>query len=250
MASSLSRKLGDDGRGDKTTLKEVQEGCVDISRFGPLDFDESLVEMCSYRMANRCVKREKKTCIEVPVHDCAIKSHVNCVNSPVTEIVANDIAEIGEFAQQVCQPGPTAQLSEMKNVPVCETVTKQQCDSRWDVDQSGMKVWLGDYNCRNVSWEDCRLEEKVVTEEVETWQCAANDTQPLLYLFPLQQTEEVSLVSTACEPVSEAVCEVRMEARCDTVEWEECQQFILPSCRLMPFRIPHQKYEHLLRCIN
>ena len=24
-------------------------------------------------------------------------------------------------------------------------------------------MWAGDYNCRNVSWEDCVLEEKVVT---------------------------------------------------------------------------------------
>ena len=246
LGSSLSRKLIDDRRDDPTTL---QDGCVDISRFGPLDFDETLVEMCSYRTANRCVKREKRTCTEVPVHDCQIKSHVNCEHSPVTETIANDIAEIGEFAEQVCKPGPKEELSEIKNVPVCETVMKQQCDSRWDVNEMGVKVWLGDYNCRNVSWEDCTLEEKVVTEEVQTWQCAP-DPEPLLYLFPILQHEEVTVISTECEPVSEAVCEVRMEARCEVVEWEECQQFILPSCRLMPFKIPHQKYEHLLRCLN
>ena len=250
--SSFSRKLIDNRRGDLdiTQLHEVQDGCVDISRFGPLDFDENLVEMCTYKTVNKCVQREKKTCIEVPIHNCQIKSHVNCEHSPVTETIANDIIEIGEFAQQICKPGPTEELSEIKNVPVCEIVTKQQCDSKWDVDEQGVKVWLGDYNCRNVSWEDCSLVEKVVTEEVATWQCAPNDTQPLLYLFPLQQQEEVTVISTKCEPVSEAVCEVKMEARCDTVQWEECQQFILPSCSQMPFKIPHQKYEHLLRCIN
>ena len=91
---------------DPDTIRDAQDGCVDISRFGPLDFDDNLVEMCSYRTITRCTKRMKENCVEVPVHDCEIKSHVNCDNIPVTETVANDIAEIGEFAQQICQPGP------------------------------------------------------------------------------------------------------------------------------------------------
>ena len=35
-------------------------------------------------------------------------------------------------------------LSETKNVPACETVMKQQCDSRWEVNQQGQKV-SGDF---------------------------------------------------------------------------------------------------------
>ena len=47
-------------------------------------------------------------------------------------------------------------LKEVKKTPHCETVTKQQCDSRWIINEYRQKVFDGNENCKDVSWEDCR----------------------------------------------------------------------------------------------
>ena len=74
---------------------------------------------------------------------------------------------------QKCQKSAVPQqLTETKQMPVCVPVTKQQCDSKWEVQVNAEtgemeKVWAGNENCREVTWEDCSLETREVTQQVE-----------------------------------------------------------------------------------
>ena len=73
---------------------------------------------------------------------------------------------------QKCQKSAVPQqLTETKQMPVCVPVTKQQCDSKWEVQVNAEtgemeKVWAGNENCREVTWEDCSLETREVTQQV------------------------------------------------------------------------------------
>ena len=78
---------------------------------------------------------------------------------------------------QKCQKSAEPQqLTETKQMPVCVPVTKQQCDSKWEVRVNAEtgemeKVWAGNENCREVTWEDCKLVDTDMTEEVPVKTC-------------------------------------------------------------------------------
>ena len=42
-----------------------------------------------------------------------------------------------------CKPDKVVVLEEVKKIPVCITVTKQQCDSRWKVTEEGLMSGMG-----------------------------------------------------------------------------------------------------------
>ena len=88
--------------------------------------------------------------------------------------------------------------------------------------------------------------DKVVTQEIETYDCHA--TKPITYHKVSRNTEEVTTISRSCRARAEPACEVRTEQQCETVEWEECQDSVQPHCFDFQINIPHQEYNHLLRC--
>merc|ERR1712242_344083 len=126
--------------------KEAQEAqnhdnCVDISHYGEVEYNTTTTQMCGYKKNTYCQPRE-------------------CQETPSTQTVSDDSLELENFIPQECHPGAVKILSETKKLPECHNVTKQQCDSKWEVDATGQKVWAGNENCRDVTWEDCKLVDK------------------------------------------------------------------------------------------
>ena len=93
----------------------------------------------------------------------------------------DDSLDINDFYPIQCRPHPVPQiLTEVKMMPVCENVTKQHCDTKWVLNAAGEKVWAGNENCKEVTWEDCSLQPRNVTTEVETYDCT-EATTAILY---------------------------------------------------------------------
>ena len=64
--------------------------------------------------------------------------------------------------------------------------------------------------------------DKVVTQEIETFDCHA--TKPISYHKVSRNTEEVTTQKRRAR--AKPACKVRTEQKCETVEWEECQDSV------------------------
>ena len=155
--------------------QEKGKNCVDISRYAELTFNESTQEICNYKFQTQCLKRSEEVCQEVPVHQCEMVAYTECEDQGTTVRARDDSLDISDFYPIHCQPHPVPHiLTEVKMMPVCENITKQHCDTKWALNAAGEKVWAGNENCKEVTWEDCSLQPRNVTTEVETYDCAVH----------------------------------------------------------------------------
>ena len=224
------------------------ENCVDISRYGPVQYNESLTEVCSYKLNTNCVKKSEEVCVTVPITKCEIVGYTECDNIPSTQIVRDDSLQNQQFVAQDCEVSSVKEtITEIKKMPVCQTVTKQQCDTKWVVNELGEKVWAGNENCKDVTWEDCTLEDREVSQEVEVYDCTPS-SEIISYQTLSRTTSEVTTHKTVCEPKANPVCSHTTEVQCDTVEWEDCTDTVTPNCFSASFRVPYQEFDHRLRC--
>ena len=131
-------------------------------------------------------------------------------------------------------------------MPQCKNVTKEQCDSKWVINKDGEKVWAGNENCKNVTWEDCSLQLVDVTQEVTSWEC--KDGEPIEYILPVKKNTEVTTMETSCKAEPYPDCKTAQKQECKEVEWEECKDSLVTKCFPVQFQIPFQRYDHRLRC--
>ena len=224
------------------------DNCVDISKYGPVVYNETTSEVCSYKLKTSCTKRSQQVCTTVPVAECNIVGYTNCENTKTTVTVRDDSIVGQQFTRQNCVVGSQKEtLTEVKKMPVCKNVTKQQCDTVWVVNDLGEKVWAGNDNCEEVTWEDCTLEDRIVEQEVDVWVCTP-DTEPISYQILSTNTVDVVKVGTVCEARADPVCTYTSVQRCVTVEWEDCLDTVKPNCITAGFKTPYQEYDHRLRC--
>ena len=216
------------------------DNCVEISRYEDVQYTESNVEVCTHSTRRQCQPRTEQLCQAVPVKRCELVGRTQCQDSASTVSRQEGVTTQEFFTPQVCQRGADAQLFETKEKPVCKTVTKQQCDSRWEVDPAtGEKVWAGNINCRNVDWEDCSLVETQVATAVEQYDCHAGAA--ISYNVVGQQSVQHNIGQQVCNPSAELVCSEQSESQCVTVEWEDCQDELVPNCDTVWMNKPSQQ---------
>jgi len=246
LASVMGFKSYNMAHTNEAQEAQNHDNCVDISHYGEVEYNTTTTQMCGYKKNTYCQPRESQVCRDIPVTECRVVGFTECQETPSTQTVSDDSLELENFIPQECYPGAVKILSETKKLPECHNVTKQQCDSKWEVDAYGQKVWAGNENCRDVTWEDCKLVDKVVTQEIESYDC--QPSSPISYHKVIHNKEEVTTIKRSCKARAESACEVRTETQCETVQWEECQDSVQPHCFDFQTRIPHQEYNHLLRC--
>ena len=96
------------------------ENCVDISRYGPVQYNESLTEVCSYKLNTNCVKKSEEVCVTVPITKCEIVGYTECDNIPSTQIVRDDSLQNQQFVAQDCEVSSIKEtITEIKKMPVC-----------------------------------------------------------------------------------------------------------------------------------
>jgi hypothetical protein len=224
------------------------DNCVDISRYSDILYNTSTVDICSYSVERRCNKVTKPACTPVPVTKCEVKAYPDCSHTPATKIYHNDRLEQRSYTSKHCVPNGVKVLKETKQRPVCRNVTQQQCDSKWVINDLGEKVWDGNENCQDVTWEECSLEDYIFPIEVPVWKC--EDDRVLSYPEPVFSTTEVTAYKTSCKVVANPVCTTTSSQECVSLEYEECYDLVEPRCQTgVAVQVPYQTFDHRLKCL-
>ena len=227
---------------------EHDDNCVDNSHYGELKYNVTPKEICTHKVDRVCNKKSEKICIPVLKEKCEVVTFVDCDSKPTATTQRSDQITSEFFATTECKEGGVEVLEEESKIPVCRTLMKQQCDFTWVINNQGERVWNGNENCRNVSWEDCALEDRVITKEVPTYSCNNGDTLP--YSSHKVQEEEVISYERTCQPRGVPVCTKNNEEECATVEWEECKDVVLESCKPLTLYTPYQIFHHIVICFR
>ena len=226
-----------------------EENCVDISRYSDILYEESTHDVCTYRVASVCSKSMSSACVSIPIEKCTVVGYANCQAETFTELLRDDMGETQSFIPKKCHQSGEETLVEYHKTPVCEPVTKEQCDSKWVVNEFGEKVWAGNENCQQVTWEDCKLVDVQTPISVPQYTCT--DLPAVTYTLPSYAEVEVTGYRTECVPAANAACQTNYVQECTDLEYEECQDIIEPLCfNQMMVQIPYQTYDHRLKCIQ
>ena len=245
---TLAVGLKDLGSNEYNKKPKVVDNCVDMSHFLEVEYNVTETRLCSFKQRTYCEPRQSEVCREVPVTKCRIVGYTECEETPEIHQVRDDMIVTETFIQKECSPVKKI-VTEIKKAPHCEMIIKPQCDSKWVVDEYGQKTFATTENCKNITWEDCKLVDRQVDKEVNSYECHPS-AQPLMYQTVVDDPQEVTTVKRVCQPRVENMCEVTMEQLCETVEWEQCRDTVQPNCFDFQMRIPHQEHNHLLRCID
>jgi len=227
----------------------LSENCVDVSIYGPLEFEKESSEVCSFELRKTCTSKSEEVCVDVPATKCEVVTFTDCKTEEKTMQVRDDSVEMAEFLQQVCEVKSERKqmMSEVQKIPVCKNVTRQLCITKWVVNEDGEKIWNGNDECKDVAWEDCTLEEAVFTHEVEVWDCHSS-TEPIMYENPTERISSASTKTRVCEPKAVPLCNQTIEQKCETIEWEDCRDEIVPICSTVTIRTPFQEFHHRQHC--
>merc|ERR1712122_182497 len=109
-----------------------------------------------------------------------------------------------------------------------------QCDTKWVVNEQGEKVWAGNENCVEITWEDCSLEMVATPVEVPIYKC--EDAAPISYTVPSFAEVEVTGYKSQCTASAYPVC-------------FNCGDGA-NGANGCAFKIPFQTYDHRLKCIG
>ena len=166
-----------------------------------------------------------QVCVDVPSTVCSLSTWVETETSSSTSTQRCDTTEQLQFQPQQCNQDSTATIEETKQMPDCRTEIKQQCDSRWEINAAGEKVWAGDFNCQDVEWENCQLVDRLVVQEVPTWTCRQS-ADSFNFFSPVYQEEEAVVTSTVCKARGAVDCGGTSRTECSNVEWEDCYESV------------------------
>jgi len=233
---------------DLDVEKQLDDNCVDVSKYGDITYNTEMYETCTYRIRQSCEVRRDTVCINVPRLSCQVVGGTECTKAVFTNAFQDDQVHTLEFVPKDCVQDRSRALLEVRKVPVCKNVTTQECDTKWEVNDAGEKVWAGNENCRDRTYEDCFLEEVLNEIQVPTYTCY--DGASVFYTEPEFRTVEAEGYKTACRPTASPMCISSEVEECTEVEWEDCTDVIEPMCTSGMTRIPHQEYDHVLKCIG
>ena len=135
------------------------DDCVDVSKYGPLEYNTTTAEICSYRVERECFPRSQRVCVTLPSTQCTMEAGYTCDTNKWEETVRCDEVQTNTFTPKKCLQNGVKTLREVKKVPECRNVTRQVCDSKWEITAEGEKVFASNENwgavCRLVSASDC-----------------------------------------------------------------------------------------------
>ena len=247
LASSLllvsSSPTGDHSGGSH------EENCVDISRYSEIFYEESFHDICTFRTARSCTSATSSACVGVPVSECEVVGYAKCTSTSFTSLEHDDTVIPTSFTPKECSESGVQTLLEVHQEPFCQNVTKQQCDSKWIVDSTGAKVWDGNENCEEVSWEDCSLRDITTPITVPIYTCS--DQSSITYPLPSFHEIEVTGYKTNCVAAAYPLCTSSTVQKCADVTYEQCEDIVTAVCfGGLSFRVPFQTYDHRLKCLN
>merc|ERR1712226_187905 len=142
----------------------------------------------------------------------------------------------------------TKQVSHNKIRQVPKTETKELCETLWEINSEGEKVWTEEEECEDVEWQ------VFVEEEYEavlnTTESVCTEDAEIPYTM-CQQAEYINdQKCLECKAVATPSCRDVVKEKCGTIEVVNCKpQVAEPQCDPLGNLQPTQVYHHLEQCL-
>merc|ERR1712096_304756 len=246
------------------------EFCTDVSQYSDKYYEEEPDHCCTTMYIPNCEKKFKEVCMDVTDTICKPFAHptndIDIVNNPSpgndngngngngnpgngnggpgTKAVLEELeADLFE-----CKPVDVV-LSHIKQVPQCENKTSLNCETGWKV-VNGNKVWSGDEDCEEVTWQDCKLVEKEVPFHAVESRCGPANPPRESYATCKNKTVDVPVPVTRISFVQGTTCEPVTHRECVNMEYEDCSKPIrMEACSEVNVRKPKQDFIHKKKCL-
>lgn len=231
-----------------TTIDPHSPGphCWDVSTYGNVYYHHVKREKCMTEFPKIPVPRKKRVCVDAHSVKCSIVPYLNCTMTEVETKYNVTMMVDHPFVPKTCVNVPVVHWHK-KKVPVCRPVTKKQCVTNWEVDHDGKKVWSGNEDCKNVTWEKCDLIPRDFQYNTNGTNCT--DGPPIEWWDCEKMPKKTKTYNMTCIPLAALKCEAVKEEICKDIEWEDSYQKADEMCIDKMVHIPHQDRKHKKQCI-
>ena len=116
-----------------------QQFCVDISEYMDLKWVLKDAEECHVQFNSQCETKTQNVCIDVTETKCEVVPYKDCsMGLEPQEFVEKKLAP-KLFVEKSCYQGKKT-IPHKKLFPECRNVTKQNCVTLWETDETGQQV--------------------------------------------------------------------------------------------------------------
>ena len=116
-----------------------QQFCVDISEYMDLKWVLKDAEECHVQFSSQCETKTQNVCIDVTETKCEVVPYKDCsMGLEPQEFVEKKLTP-KLFVEKSCYQGKKT-IPHKKLFPECRNVTKQNCVTLWETDESGQQV--------------------------------------------------------------------------------------------------------------
>jgi len=162
---------------------------------------------------------------------------------PTKAVLIDEFVDIFE-----CKPVDVV-LSHIKQVPECKPVTSLNCETGWKV-VDGRKVWSGEEDCEEVTWQDCKLVEKEVPFHATESRCGPASPPRESFATCANKTVDVPVPVTRVSFVQGTTCKPEKKRECVDMVYEDCSKPIrMEACSEVEVRKPKQDFIHKKKCL-
>jgi len=235
--------------GDTHAIRSYKDDlCTDVSFWDVVQYRTEDRCCDEVKTENSCVSKTEELCEEVTEMKCEATAWVECKPSDSGAKSSSCKAKYKEFPQKKCKT-VTVNVPHKKKVPECKQVTKDNCITDWEVDENGNKVWAGKETCEPVTWEECKIVEKLVDFAAEKTECVT--AAQIKYLDHFEETGNSDSLQHKCQVRKAVDCKPVKSRKCATVTYQECSMKPSSECAA-PFtvNIPEQTKVHAKKCLT
>jgi len=220
--------------------------CTNVSMWSPVYWTAENVTECACEIETKKEVEMKKVCMDITSMNCTLELSLNC--SKTSKNASSNIAS--EWIPETMVPWNCTEgritVWHNKTAVECKKIPTYYCDSIWEIQEDGTKVWAGNNQCDYYEWEDCQLVTKPVKFEEPYVSCKQEGEIPFRRLD--NDTKITNLVSETCEIVNCVQCLPVTENICKDIEVVKTYQEIIEKCTMVVNLVPSQDFEHIEKC--
>merc|ERR1712202_94594 len=229
-----------------------EEFCTDVSQYSDKYYEEEPDHCCTTMYIPNCEKKFKQVCMDVTDTICKPFAHptndIDIVNNPSPGNGNGNGNGNGD------RPGNNGGRPNNGD-------NNEDSNGRPDRDGNGNggpgtkvvngnKVWSGDEDCEEVTWQDCNLVEKEVPFHAVESRCGPANPPRESYATCKNKTVDVPVPVTRISFVQGTTCEPVTHRECVDMEYEDCSKPIrMEACSEVNVRKPKQDFIHKKKCL-
>merc|ERR550519_2601274 len=227
------------------SLKE--DFCTDVSFWDVVKYTITNAECCDSVLKEACITKTERVCADATEIKCNIVGWAECSTKIWPTEGKKCHVSYKDFPYRDCKEEKFT-VKHTKQVPVCTTVSKENCITDWTLDKAGNKVWAGTEKCEPVSWEECVVKEQPVDFPAVKTNCdiVAN----IKWADFVQGTTDIVEMKQTCEVKSSVNCVPVVVNNCVEVRYTECEMKAQDSCYTNHVYEPTQEKIHQKKCLT